>query len=71
MVGVAEFVYEHVINEVVWQLHESDVETNGAGTAAATPSTAGVAKANALVMKTVFGGELRKSIGQHLLGLAT
>ena len=52
---VAEFVDEHIIDELMREFHKGNVETNGSCAAAASPPAAAVTESYALVDESVGG----------------
>ena len=49
MVCVAELMDQDIINQLIGEFHERNIKANCAGTAAAPPSSTGMAKLDALV----------------------
>jgi hypothetical protein len=69
--GVTQFVNKHIIDQFVWELHESDVQTDRATTAATAPSSASMRKPNLLVAIAQLVGQIREAAWQVILGLYT
>lgn len=54
LLGVRQLVDQHVINQLKRKLHESDVETYGTRSAAASPATACMRKPYSFILAIKF-----------------
>ena len=66
--SVGEFVEEDVVAEGFGELHEGDVERNGAGGGARAPAGAGVGEAMTDVFVAVFACKEFEAVGEVIFG---